>query len=54
MREADGRLFTPLSRDALTQRLDAVGMHILHMRDDADTYRKGITWLIVLAEKTVL
>lgn len=54
MREADGRLFTPLSRDALTQRLDAVGMHILHMRDDADTYRKGITWLIVLAEKTAL
>lgn len=50
MREADGRLFTPLSRDALTQQLDAVGIHVQHIRDNADIYRKGITWLIVLAE----
>jgi ubiquinone/menaquinone biosynthesis C-methylase UbiE len=50
-READGRLFTPISSSWLEGQLIGVGLTINAVRQDTDWYRKGITWLTMLAEK---
>jgi SAM-dependent methyltransferase len=50
-READGRLFTPLSADLLGQLLAGAGLAVLQVRHEADHYRPGVRWLTVLAER---
>ena len=51
LREPDGRLFTPISDEQLTAMFQAAGLATLEQHDDADSYRPGILWHTVLAEK---
>lgn len=50
-READGRLFTPISSAWLEEHLIGVGLTIRAVRQESDWYRQGVTWLTMVAEK---
>lgn len=51
LREPDGRLFTPTTPEQIAAMLSAAGLATLEQHDDADSYRPGIQWHTVLAEK---
>lgn len=54
IREADGRLYTLLTAEMLQEYLGSAGLGVSHVRNEADHYRSGVSWLTVLAEKPAL
>lgn len=50
-READRRLFTPLSAELLGQLLAGAGLVVQQVRHEADYYRPRVSWLTMLVER---
>lgn len=51
LREADGRLFTPITAEQLAGWLADAGFTIVRQQPEADPYRAEISWQTVLAER---
>lgn len=50
-READGRLFTPLTRHGLAPLLGAANLRVLHHEHQPDATRAGVQWVALVAER---
>ncbi len=50
-READGRLFTAIAPKELTLLLESAGLQVVQTRQQDDSYRPGVRWFTLLAEK---
>ncbi|MFZ5826721.1 MAG: methyltransferase domain-containing protein [Bacillota bacterium] len=51
-READGRLFTPIPAGKLALLFEAAGLEVVRTMQQPDTFRPGIGWVVILAEKS--
>lgn len=50
-READGRLYSPISAGELAGLCVAAGLRVLHQAAEGDGGRSGVIWQILVAER---